>query len=146
MTFSQKMEGADVGLFFYAGHGIQISDRNYLIPTDAQLAHPRDVELALIELDTILKQMERETETRIIILDACRDNPVARNPCKTPRLDRVRVLAEVFRSLLARKIPAPSSHSPRNRVIPRVMALDAIRHLQARSRYTSGTPSRASAI
>lgn len=84
MTFSQKMEGADVGLFFYAGHGIQISDRNYLIPTDAQLAHPRDVELALIELDTILKQMERETETRIIILDACRDNPLRETLAKLP--------------------------------------------------------------
>jgi formylglycine-generating enzyme required for sulfatase activity len=77
MAFSQKMEGADVGLLFYAGHGIQISDRNYLIPTDASLRHPRDVELSLLELDTILKQMERETDTRIIILDACRDNPLA---------------------------------------------------------------------
>src|SRR5262245_55850262 len=43
MAFSQRMEGADVGLLFYAGHGIQISDRNYLIPTDASLQHPRDV-------------------------------------------------------------------------------------------------------
>lgn len=75
LEFSQRLEGSDVGLLFYAGHGIQYSDQNYLVPTDAKLKHIRDIDLQLMDLSRVLDQMERETSTRIIILDACRDNP-----------------------------------------------------------------------
>ncbi len=84
LAFSQKMEGADVGLLFYAGHGIQVSDRNYLVPVDAKLRHVRDIDLQLMELDKILTQMEREANIRIIFLDACRDNPLAEALAKSP--------------------------------------------------------------
>ncbi len=73
--------GADTGIFFYAGHGLQVSGRNYLVPVDAQLANERDLDFEAVSLDFILKQMEleREGKTNIVFLDACRDNPLARN-------------------------------------------------------------------
>jgi uncharacterized caspase-like protein len=72
---------ADTGIFFYAGHGLQVAGRNYLVPIDAQLANERDLDFEAIGLDFVLKQMEleREGKTNIVFLDACRDNPLARN-------------------------------------------------------------------
>ena len=77
--FSRALADADTGVFFYAGHGLQIAGHNYLIPIDAQLQRERDVDF--VGLDFILKQMEleREGKTNIVFLDACRDNPLARN-------------------------------------------------------------------
>jgi hypothetical protein len=79
--FSRALADADAGVFFYAGHGLQIAGRNYLIPIDAQLQRERDVDFEAVGLDFILKQMEleREGKTNIVFLDACRDNPLARN-------------------------------------------------------------------
>ena len=79
--FSRALADADTGVFFYAGHGLQIAGRNYLIPIDAQLQRERDVDFEAVGLDFILKQMEleREGKTNIVFLDACRDNPLARN-------------------------------------------------------------------
>ena len=73
--------GADTGIFFYAGHGLQVAGRNYLVPVDAQLANERDLDFEAVSLDFVLKQMEleREGKTNIVFLDACRDNPLARN-------------------------------------------------------------------
>jgi uncharacterized caspase-like protein len=79
--FSRLLTTADAGVFFYAGHGLQVAGRNYLIPTDAQLESERDIDFEAVGLDFILKQMElgRENKTNIVFLDACRDNPLARN-------------------------------------------------------------------
>jgi uncharacterized caspase-like protein len=80
--FSRRLaEGADSGIFFYAGHGLQVAGRNYLVPIDAQLANERDLDFEAVSLDFVLKQMEldREGKTNIVFLDACRDNPLARN-------------------------------------------------------------------
>ena len=74
-TFSQALEGADTALFYYAGHGMQLSGRNFLIPTDAVLNSETDVALSTIPLDVILAQMDRAAKTRIVFLDACRNNP-----------------------------------------------------------------------
>ena len=67
--------------FFYAGHGLQVSGRNYLVPVDAQLQSERDLDFEAVGVDFVLKQMEleREGKTNIVFLDACRDNPLARN-------------------------------------------------------------------
>jgi formylglycine-generating enzyme required for sulfatase activity len=73
--FSIAMEGAELALFFYAGHGIQVGGRNYLIPVDADVEREADVDLATIPLDLILAQMDRSSATRIVFLDACRNNP-----------------------------------------------------------------------
>ncbi len=81
--FGKKVTGADVALFFYAGHGLQVNGQNYLVPTDARLASEGDVDFESLPLSLVLKQMEREAKTSIVILDACRDNPLARNLART---------------------------------------------------------------
>jgi formylglycine-generating enzyme required for sulfatase activity len=69
--FGKKLQGADVGLFYYAGHGVQVRGRNYLIPTDAT-----DFDLDMIDADAVLHQMQGAgTSLNIIILDACRNDP-----------------------------------------------------------------------
>ena len=80
-TLPARSTGADSGIFFYAGHGLQVAGRNYLVPVDAQLQNERDLDFEAVALDFVLKQMEleREAKTNIVFLDACRDNPLARN-------------------------------------------------------------------
>lgn len=75
--FGEALQGADVSLFFYAGHGMQVAGTNYLVPVDAKLAREGDLDFDAIRLDLVLAQMERETKTSIVLLDACRDNPMA---------------------------------------------------------------------
>jgi hypothetical protein len=79
--FARALADADTALFFYAGHGLQVAGRNYLVPVDAQLANERDLDFEAVGLDLVMKQMEleREGKTNIVFLDACRDNPLARN-------------------------------------------------------------------
>jgi hypothetical protein len=79
--FARALEQADVAVFFYAGHGLQVGGRNYLIPVDAKLQSERDLDFDGISLDFVLRQVEldREGKTSIVFLDACRDNPLARN-------------------------------------------------------------------
>ncbi len=83
--FARALPKADVALFFYAGHGLQVSGRNFLIPVDAQLQTERDLDFEGVPLDFVLKQMEleRDGRTSIVLLDACRDNPLARNLART---------------------------------------------------------------
>jgi uncharacterized caspase-like protein len=77
--FGVKLSGADVALFLYAGHGLQVSGQNYLLPVDAKLSTENDVDFESIALNLVLRQMEREAKTSLVLLDACRDNPLARN-------------------------------------------------------------------
>lgn len=78
--FGRKLSQVDVGLFYYAGHGIQVNGRNYLIPTDAVLETEGDVEFEAIDLGRVLSKMEdSRCPLNIVILDACRDNPFARS-------------------------------------------------------------------
>ncbi|MEZ5842463.1 MAG: caspase family protein [Hyphomicrobiaceae bacterium] len=79
--FARKLSAADVALVFYAGHGLQVAGRNYLVPVDARLETERDLEFEAVRLDFLLAQMEldREGKTSLVFLDACRDNPLARN-------------------------------------------------------------------
>ena len=80
-NFADLLADADVAIFFYAGHGLQVSGRNYLIPVDARLQSERDLDFDAVNLDFVLKQMElgRADKTNIVFLDACRDNPFTRN-------------------------------------------------------------------
>jgi len=73
--FGRRAEGADLALFFYAGHGIQMAGRNYLIPTDAALEREGDLDLYAMPLDLVIAEMERSAKTNVVLLDACRDNP-----------------------------------------------------------------------
>jgi uncharacterized caspase-like protein len=78
LEFGQKAEGADVALFFYAGHGIAINGTNYLLPVDADIKSEMDVKLgSAINVDTTLEQTMADAKVKLVFLDACRDNPFA---------------------------------------------------------------------
>jgi Flp pilus assembly protein TadD len=77
--FLRKAPNARLTLLFYAGHGMQVDGKNYLVPTDARLAAPSDLGFETIELDKILAGLDDAARANIIILDACRDNPLARS-------------------------------------------------------------------
>ena len=77
--FAGALQGADVGLFFYAGHGLQVAGQNYIVPVDAELATTASLDFEMVRLDLVHRTMEREAATNIIFLDACRNNPLARN-------------------------------------------------------------------
>jgi carboxyl-terminal processing protease len=79
--FGDKLAAAGntaTGLFFYAGHGLQVAGENYLIPIDAQIEKEADVDLSAVSAETVMKQMEfAGAAVNIIILDACRNNPLS---------------------------------------------------------------------
>jgi hypothetical protein len=78
LEFGKKAEGADVALFFYAGHGIAVNGTNYLLPIDADLKSEMDVKLgAAINVDLTLEQTMADAKVKLVFLDACRDNPFA---------------------------------------------------------------------
>ena len=77
--FARSLEGADVGIFFYAGHGLQVGGRNYLVPVDAKLETISALDFEVVPLTLVQGTMERAAKTNIIFLDACRNNPLARN-------------------------------------------------------------------
>jgi uncharacterized caspase-like protein len=78
LEFGKKAQGADVALFFYAGHGIAINGTNYLLPVDADLKSEMDVKLgSAINIDVTLEQTMSDAKVKLVFLDACRDNPFA---------------------------------------------------------------------
>src|SRR5207342_186003 len=78
LDFGKKAQGADVALFFYAGHGIAISGTNYLLPVDADIKSEMDVKLgSAINIDLTLDQTMGDAKVKLVFLDACRDNPFA---------------------------------------------------------------------
>jgi uncharacterized caspase-like protein len=77
--FGRKLEGADLALFFYAGHGLQVGGKNYLVPVDAKLERAGDLALDAVDISTVLAQMEVAKRVNLVFLDACRDNPLARS-------------------------------------------------------------------
>jgi Caspase domain/Putative peptidoglycan binding domain len=77
-AFTQKLSHADVALFYFAGHALQSGGQNFLMPIDARLRSEGDVDFEALPLSLVLRQMEREAKTSIVLLDACRDNPLAR--------------------------------------------------------------------
>lgn len=76
-TFARRSVGAGTALVFYAGHGMEVDGVNYLVPVDARLERDTDVEYETVQLDRVLRATEGAA-LRIVILDACRDNPLAR--------------------------------------------------------------------
>lgn len=77
--FAAKIRGGGVGLFYYAGHGVQVKGVNYLVPVNAEVEREVDVEDECLDAGYVLRQMaEVGSSINIIILDACRNNPFAR--------------------------------------------------------------------
>src|SRR5690348_13687071 len=78
LDFGKRAQGADVAVFYYAGHGIAISGTNYLLPIDADIKTEMDVKLgAAINIDLTLDQTMGDAKVKLVFLDACRDNPFA---------------------------------------------------------------------
>lgn len=76
-AFMTEAQTADVALFFYAGHGIQVSGQNYLIPVDAKVEDSSALDFELVNIDAVTGHMGGENKVGIILLDACRNNPFA---------------------------------------------------------------------
>lgn len=74
-TFRDKANGADMALVYYAGHGVEIERQNYLIPVDAKLESDSDVLFDTIPLDLLSESVNGATTLRMVLLDACRNNP-----------------------------------------------------------------------
>jgi hypothetical protein len=78
LEFGKKTQGADVAIFFYAGHGIAVDGTNYLLPVDADVKSEMDVKLgSAINVDLSLDQTMNDAKVKLVFLDACRDNPFA---------------------------------------------------------------------
>jgi peptidoglycan hydrolase-like protein with peptidoglycan-binding domain len=74
--FGEQLQGADVGLFYYAGHGIQVRGANYLVPIGANPIRESDVDFQMLDSNLVLRQMDGAgTRLNVVILDACRNNP-----------------------------------------------------------------------
>ena len=82
VDFGQKLADAgtgSTGLFYYAGHGLQVGGSNYLIPVHADIQRELDVDIEAVPADLVLKQMDfAGSAVNIVILDACRNNPLSR--------------------------------------------------------------------
>jgi formylglycine-generating enzyme required for sulfatase activity len=81
--FSDTAHDADIAIVFYAGHGMEVSGTNYLIPTDAVLERDIDVQDEAVSLDRVNQIFESVKVLRLVILDACRDNPFIRSMRRT---------------------------------------------------------------
>jgi hypothetical protein len=73
--FEAAADGAEMAVVFYAGHGLEIASNNYMIPVDARLASDRDAEDEAIPLERLVSSADGASRLRLVILDACRDNP-----------------------------------------------------------------------
>lgn len=76
-TFADEAEKADWAVVYYAGHGFEIGGVNYLVPIDAKLAADRDAEAQAVALEQVIASVGAARKVRLVILDACRDNPFA---------------------------------------------------------------------
>jgi hypothetical protein len=74
-NFSDTARDADIAVVYYAGHGIEVDGTNYILPVDTVLERDLDVEDEAVSLDRIIKVLEPAKRLRLVILDACRDNP-----------------------------------------------------------------------
>ncbi len=77
--FIKKLDNADLALFFYAGHGIQVNGENYLVPVDAELSTHLDLDFEALPANLVLNAMEQSTKVNLVFLDACRNNPFTEN-------------------------------------------------------------------
>jgi hypothetical protein len=82
-NFSDQAQHSDIAVVYYAGHGLEVDGTNFLVPTDAKLQRDIDVEDEAVALDRVLKMIEPARTLRLVILDACRDNPFVRTMTRT---------------------------------------------------------------
>ena len=80
--FADSLNGAEAAVFFYAGHGLQIDGRNYLVPIDADISNEADLPFQLVAVDIALQRLASQRITSIVVLDACRNNPFSKKLSK----------------------------------------------------------------
>lgn len=79
LEFGRRLADGGVGFFYYAGHGLQVRGRNYLVPVDAEIDSEAATRIAAVDVDLLLEQMaEAKNRVNVVILDACRNNPFER--------------------------------------------------------------------
>lgn len=100
--FAAALEGAEVGLFFYAGHGLQVAGINYLVPVDARLESEADLDFEVVDVNLVLRQLERSTPTSVVFLDACRNNPLTRSLARSMGASRSTAIGRGFAQIDAR--------------------------------------------
>jgi tripartite-type tricarboxylate transporter receptor subunit TctC/uncharacterized caspase-like protein len=74
-AFARAAENASLALVYYSGHGMEVEGQNYLLPVDAKLADAADVDFEAVSLNLVVRAAERATNVRMVVLDACRNNP-----------------------------------------------------------------------
>jgi hypothetical protein len=74
-AYAQALQGAEAALLFYAGHGVQLDGRNFMLPTDIKIENERSVRYGALDINEVVAEMERASPVNIILLDACRNNP-----------------------------------------------------------------------
>lgn len=82
-TFAIQAEKSDWAVIYYAGHGMEVAGVNYVIPIDATIASDRDMSFEAVPLDQVLNVAERARKLRLVVMDACRDNPFAAHMKRT---------------------------------------------------------------
>jgi uncharacterized caspase-like protein len=93
--FARQARGADVALVYYAGHGIEAGGVNYLVPVDAALANSDDIDFEAVPLDLVLSAVSGASRLKLVILDACRNNPFAAHMTNATRAVADRGLARI---------------------------------------------------
>mgnify|MGYP003707168923 CR=1 FL=1 len=78
-SFGRSAENADVAVVFYAGHGLQVNGQNYLVPVDASVESEAELDISLVPMSIVMQQLSRGSRVNIALLDACRDNPFAKD-------------------------------------------------------------------
>jgi tetratricopeptide (TPR) repeat protein len=138
-SFGTQLQGADVGLFYYAGHGLGLRGTNYLVPVTANPTREADLDFQMVDVEVALHQMEASgTKLNVVILDACRNDPFAgeaygREAAASPRC----------RPLKARSFLMPPSQAVLRKTAPTVTAPIARRlpRPSASRASTSSSPS-----
>ena len=77
LAFTRAASASEVAVVFYAGHGIEVDQRNFLVPVDARLTSDQDVEYEAVPLELVTRSVARASGLRLVVLDACRENPFA---------------------------------------------------------------------
>jgi hypothetical protein len=93
-NFSRSLPGSEAGVFFYAGHGLQVAGKNYLVPIDAKVGDEASLDFELVELELVHRTKSRYTAANVLIFDACRNNPF---------------VARLARAMGARAVDGPST-------------------------------------
>jgi tetratricopeptide (TPR) repeat protein len=102
--FADQAEGAEWALVYYAGHGIEMGGQNYLIPIDAELATDRAVQFEAVPFDQVMSSIEGARKLKLVLLDACRDNPFEPKVRQTASADALAPASTVGARINSRSI------------------------------------------